>query len=211
MLKCAEVRILYRDTYQTTLCQMRMSGRIYIIYPPTCALAQRVGVGLCSSILRSAQTEKCARTTEENRMTKTKWNAAEAISRPPYDGEHAGIGWQEAAKRIVALNSASRYSRIDRYVTDHLAHIAPCLVMIPDERVETLKIEVDASGLEYDICQFVERAVTSELDRRKAESSDWKRRLVDHPICGKCLADAACVPLFDPRRVKWVSRCASCA
>ena len=146
-------------------------------------------------------------------MTKTKWNAAEAIGRLPYGGEHDGLGWREAVRRIMALNSASRYSRIDRYVTDHLAQLAPCLALMPDddERVETLKIEVDASGLEYDICQFVEQAVDTELDRREAESNDWKRRLVGHPICGNCLADAASVPIFDPRRVKWVIRCESCA
>lgn len=63
----------------------------------------------------------------------TKWNAWTAVGRRPRYGEHAGLGWRDAARRVVALSAAARETGISKHVAEHVEHLSMCLVMMPDE------------------------------------------------------------------------------
>lgn len=60
------------------------------------------------------------------------WNAERGIMRAP-SHEHTGIAPTEAARRIIALNSAAQSSGVTKNVAEHLARLAPILAMLPLE------------------------------------------------------------------------------
>ena len=60
-----------------------------------------------------------------------KWNADKAVNRRPTESEHLGIGWQEALRRVVALNGEAQRQGVTTNVAEHLRWLAPCLCMCP--------------------------------------------------------------------------------
>lgn len=60
-----------------------------------------------------------------------KWNAAGALKRRPLAGEHDGVRWDVAARRIMDLNAAVQSGLSEKFLKDHLEMLAPCLAMAP--------------------------------------------------------------------------------